>query len=91
MDRFMISLGCGIAIESILMAVFVLFPVGSCNQPWPGVVVICLHFPGIAIAYYVFRTGWSLQQFILAAVLMVPFWSALAYMLFLWLDSRRAS
>jgi hypothetical protein len=37
------------ALEACLVAVFLAFPVGSCDQPLPGVVVVFLHFPALLV------------------------------------------
>lgn len=65
---------CGLGIEALLIATFVLFPVGSCNAPLPGVAVLYLHRPGFLFSEHVLRFTSDTQHLFVAPLVMTAVW-----------------
>jgi hypothetical protein len=72
---------CGLAVEVMLVAVFLIFFVGPCNAPIPGLVVLFLHWPAAICLRYAlpFTSDW--QRLILSPLVMTAVWISLFYVL----------
>ena len=49
----------GLLFEALLILLFCLFPVGSCNAPFLGIVAVYLHFPALLFVEGVLVIGFS--------------------------------
>lgn len=74
-------IGVALAFEVLLVTLWCLFPVGACNQPLVGVMVVVIHYPAILILEHAFGLRFSVAQYAASAFLMIPAWAALLYLL----------
>ena len=65
---------CGLGVEAVLVGTFLLFPVGSCNAPLPGVAVLYLHYPGFLFSEHVLRFTSDRQHLVVAPIVMAAVW-----------------
>ena len=65
---------CGLGVEASLIGTFLLFPVGSCNAPLPGIAVLYLHQPGFLFSEYVLRFTSDRQHLVVAPIVMAAVW-----------------
>jgi hypothetical protein len=66
--------------EAALIAIFMLFPVGACNAPAPGVAVLALHAPGLLLSSIVFGPGSNGLHLVVAPIVMSAFWISALYL-----------
>ena len=71
----------GIGFETLLVGLFMCFPVGPCNQPAVGVAIVFLHYPAGIFVERVLGIEYSITQLQLIAALMVPVWILLIFLL----------
>ena len=64
---------CGLGVEASLIGTFLLFPVGSCNAPLPGIAVLYLHQPGFLFSEHVLRFTSDRQHLVVAPIVMAEF------------------
>jgi len=69
---------CGLGVEAALVGTFLLFPVGSCNAPLPGVIVLHLHYPAFLFSQHVLHLTTDAQHLVVAPLLMAAVWISMA-------------
>lgn len=76
MKRLLFPILGGFGIEIVCVGIFLLFPVGSCVAPLPGVVMLYLHYPAFLFSEHVLRLTSDHQHLVVAPVLMAGVWIA---------------
>jgi hypothetical protein len=81
----------GVLLECALVAWFIKFPVGPCNEDTAlfGYPVVVLHFPGLIIAETIFGLHFGPGQMIVAVVITALIWIACFLAFFRWWEHRR--
>ena len=71
----------GLGFEAALIATFLVFPVGPCNAPAPGIAVLALHTPGFLLSSLVLGATSDKQSLIIAPIVMTAVWISSLYLL----------
>lgn len=79
---------CGVVFEGVLAALFMLFTVGPCSAPLPGVVVLSVHYPAFFVGTYLLNLHSDVQILLAAPFIMAPIWIVCFYALFAVIASR---
>lgn len=77
MKTISLAIVSGLLFEILQIAVFMVFPVGPCNAPLPGVVVCYLHTPSFWVLNLL-GVSWP-GELLLAPLIQTPVWIVLCY------------